>query len=148
MILFASDKVEKEFNGKPTEIDPRWVAYILQLAAMRSDLVFILTSLGRTPKHNKDVGGIPDSGHVTKPITAGDLEIRDRITQLQIDRSEKERIKHFSQFWWGDLFDFVIYDSHVHTEIDKPFRKLFVGKRGDVASNNESKHRTGGLTPP
>lgn len=130
MILFAKDNIEDDFKAGIERTDPRPIACMLQLSAMRQDLDFILTSGGRTPEHNKEIGGHPDSGHITIPITAWDMLIRHKITQESIDRLEKERIKNYLQFWWGDLFDWVIYNGspHVHLEVDKPFRKKLLTK--------------------
>ena len=129
MILFDKDSIEADFKAFPGATDPRLIACLLQLSVMHNDLNFILTSGKRTPEHNKDIKGIADSGHCTKPLTAFDLDIRNKATGEHIGMEERRKIKEFLQFWWEDLFDWVLYeppDHHVHLEVDKPFRKTVI----------------------
>ena len=132
MILFANNQIEADFKGFPGTTDPRLIACILQLAAMHEEWMFYITSGSRTVEHNAEIGGVPDSGHVVepepgkkRPLTAFDIVISNVKDKSYLTKDEKQQIKEYLQYWWEDLFDFVIYnkDEHIHLEVDTPFRK-------------------------
>ena len=117
MIVFIDGKVEHDFKADGPLTDPRIKAGLLSLDMAFAQYEFMLTCGYRSPEHNESIGGTKDSAHCQRPLSAFD------IRRWGIPLPELTKMKTFMQFWWGDLFDFVIEDDHIHFEIDRPFWK-------------------------
>jgi hypothetical protein len=117
MITFEDKRMEWDFKANGSLTDPRLKCGLLCLDLAFPEYDFHITCGYRSPEHNERIGGIKDSAHCQRPLVAFD------VRRHGIPLSVLTKMKAYMQFWWGDLFDFVIEDDHIHFEIDRPFWK-------------------------
>lgn len=116
----------KHFSAKEAEgVEPDLMA-MLDVAAERAGVPFIITCKGRTVEHNKEVGGVPNSAHVDDDgnglSPAVDLACEDSATRWKIVFALKE----------AGLRRIIIEPRCVHVDIDagKPLDVLGLYKMG------------------
>ena len=118
MINFVREEIQRDFKIGSDKVDPRLSALLLQLS-LEFNFDMVVTCGYRTPEHNAEIGGHPNSCHCMRPLAAYD------IADTPALRENLHRIKRYVEFWFGDVFDIVDEGDHIHIEVDPPHHKPF-----------------------
>lgn len=103
-------------DNETTMLDHRLVQ-LLDIAREAAGVPFIIESGYRTPEHNKEIGGVPESAH-TKGL-AVDIRCLDNHARYRILKG----------LFYADFRRIEIADRHIHADLDesKPDEIVWLG---------------------
>lgn len=116
----GSERLEREFNY---DVDPvlRGVAIDANIYMMNKyGIAMVITCIERSVQENVEVGGVPNSSHITEVgfyCRAIDFRTIDLLTRAQVD-DFIAYIKHVH----GQRIHVIFHKNHIHMNVNKRYR--------------------------